>query len=441
MLRGTATVIKRASVTTVIVLAVVACTAAPASSPTIAPTASPEATATPVPVTPSPSPTAEPTASPTDPPTPSPTAEPTASPTDPPTPSPTAEPTGPSAVELFLDDMSDPQSGWGVAEGERGRVAYADGALQLDTVFAGAYVWSTRPLTSAWDVLRVEGLVVADPEGTGYLGLMCANESAETLGALVTSAGGWVFIRIESDAVSVLDFDLDAGLELGEDFLQLTLDCVHTSFSAILTLHVNGSRVASHETEQTVGSFAAVGVYAEAESEQFTVYFDGVRAVGATDASALPPVTSADVDVLLESVPEAFRERCEETAVSMFEPGAIVAVSCSLGEEDADVVEYVQFDSTESMEAAYQQRVASYASDVTGTTCSVGPSELAYDIGGQEAGRLFCAPQTVGIRLDWTDTRLNILSSIIDYDAGSEGYPGLFQVWLLAGPDLPSGEI
>jgi hypothetical protein len=421
-------------------LTLAACMAAPAASPTLPPTPSPAPTEAPTATpTEAPTPTEEPSPTPTEAPTVAPTEEPTASPAEEPSPSPTD---GASAEQLFLDDMTDPESGWGVAEGERGSVGYADGALRLQTIFAGAYVWSTRPLQSRWNAVRAEALLVAEQGETGYTGLLCGNAESVVVGGLVTTDGGWVFVRIEDDAVEVLEFDLEAGVELGDDFIQLTLDCVTTGFGeAELYLHVNGTRVASHVTERGVGLFETVGLFAEGQTEQYTVYVDGVRAVGAASGSALPPVTSADVDVLLESVPEGFRDSCEETAVSMFEPGAIVAVSCSLGHPDADVVEYVQFDSTESMEAAYQQRVASYASDVTGTTCSEGPSELAYDVGGQEAGRLFCAPQTVGIRLDWTDTRLNILSSVVDYDAGSEGYPGLFEIWLLAGPELPSGEI
>jgi hypothetical protein len=65
--------------------------------------------------------------------------------------------------------------------------------------------------------------------------------------------------------------------------------------------------------------------------------------------------------------------------------------------------------------------------------CSEGPDEDGYTIGGQPAGRAFCAAQPFGIRLDWTDDRLNILTSATDFDSS---YADLHGTWLKAGPDL-----
>lgn len=59
-------------------------------------------------------------------------------------------------------------------------------------------------------------------------------------------------------------------------------------------------------------------------------------------------------------------------------------------------------------------------------------ARLDWSIGDESFGRLQCAPQQVGIRFDWTDTRLSILSTLIDFDGD---YQTTFQTWLEAGPN------
>lgn len=209
--------------------------------------------------------------------------------------------------------MSDPQSGWGVGTGARGSAEYADGAFKLTTTYDGAYVWSTRPVTGTWDALRVEGTTVAEPDGTGFIGLMCGNAADQSVAAIVSSDGGWVFGRTQGEQVSVLDADLDAGIDLGQnDFINLVLDCVSSASGATaVTLYVNSEIVASHETAEGIGAFDRVAVYAEGETEGYTAYFDEVRVLGATDGTSLPPVVSADIDALLAHVPADFAGNCQ----------------------------------------------------------------------------------------------------------------------------------
>ncbi len=46
-------------------------------------------------------------------------------------------------------------------------------------------------------------------------------------------------------------------------------------------------------------------------------------------------------------------------------------------------------------------------------------------------GRLLCAPQGVGIRFDWTDDNLLILSTLFDLEGD---YENTYQLWTEAGP-------
>jgi len=83
------------------------------------------------------------------------------------------------------------------------------------------------------------------------------------------------------------------------------------------------------------------------------------------------------------------------------------------------------------MDAAYQEAVERYGVEPTGS-CESGPNETTWSIGDESFGRVQCAPQQVGIRFDWTDDRLSILSTLIDLDGE---YELTHQAWLEAGPN------
>ena len=76
------------------------------------------------------------------------------------------------------------------------------------------------------------------------------------------------------------------------------------------------------------------------------------------------------------------------------------------------------------MQAAYQDRIDEFGVESTGTCGSGNPNETNWTVSegdtDVEHGRVQCAPQTFGIRFDWTDDRLNILSSLVDFDAAGD---------------------
>ena len=82
------------------------------------------------------------------------------------------------------------------------------------------------------------------------------------------------------------------------------------------------------------------------------------------------------------------------------------------------------------MNAEYQEKVEQYGVESTGT-CSSGPNETTWSIDGTVRGRVQCAPQEAGIRFDWTDDQLAILSTLIDFDGD---YENTYNLWLDAGP-------
>lgn len=96
-----------------------------------------------------------------------------------------------------------------------------------------------------------------------------------------------------------------------------------------------------------------------------------------------------------------------------------------------ELAQYQSFASNELMDAGYQEAVDTYGVEPTGS-CESGPNETTWSVGDESFGRVQCAPQQVGIRVDWTDDRLSILSTLIDFDGD---YQNAYQAWLEAGPN------
>jgi len=338
---------------------------------------------------------------------------------------------------LFSDDFSDPASGWGTGTLATGTIEYeVTGALVVKITQAGQSLRSTYRLDTAWNVLRIDATVT--PTGEGHFGLACAASLNEMVGALVDTNGDLTFFRITGGTVSVLSRQ-DTSLPIVAGMpVEIALECAGTASAATrLRVEIDGALAGTYDgADDGPATFGELAVVAEAVTAPFSVAVDELSVGGSTGANLPPPVRASPsaVDDLLSHVPVQYRNRCQPTPVSMFEAGGLVAVACSLQQSGAgaEIVEYVQFDSTASMNAAYQARVSHFGSQSTGTSCQNGPSELSYSVGGVSVGRLLCAPQTAGIRLDWTDERVNILSYLADFDSG---YAELYDSWLEAGPE------
>ncbi|HYI21406.1 MAG TPA: hypothetical protein VEX62_02115 [Candidatus Limnocylindrales bacterium] len=413
-------------------------------SPTALPSATPSlGITTPAPSTaaPSPSPSAAPTASPTVAPTEAPTAtaQPTgtssAAPTDSAAPSgsPGTSPAVPivygADTLLYYDDFSDPNSGWGVGTNAGGTVAYADGGLRFDPAAIGAWIWSRREANEPWNVMRVEGSVT--PSHAGYTGLLCSADDDDLYGAVANADGVYIFVHLTSAGVEVISNGQEPGWALTPGVTtSMALDCAGTNTGALrLQFSLpDVSVVVSHEGTEGPPNFDRAAVYAESGADGHSLLADDVYVYGGADFTG--GQSSGNVDELLAHVPAEWRASCFETPISSTDAGAQVAVACSLDTGNADIAEYVLFDSQANMDVAYQARIDSWSVEPTGD-CQTGPNETGYSVGGVSAGRALCAPQTVGVRLDWTHNDLLILSNLTDFEGS---YADNYEDWLIAGP-------
>ncbi len=392
-------------------------TPAPSASATLASTASPAPTATPTQAA-----------------TPSATVAPTDSASDTPAPPLTPDPSQ-AVIEdfgadtlIFADDFSDNTSGWGVTSQDFGSIAYSGGTLAFTSAAATNWMWSRRLLDQDWNVVRVEAVMVPSAAGTG--GLFCANNDDELFGALVTTSGGWSFVQLTSEGASVLLTDEQAGWNVPAGLATtVALDCAGTA-TGTMRMQVSLPDIglgASYEDAEGADSFDRVAIYAESAAHPFSLAVDNVFAYGGEGGSSVSPAARA----LLLHVPADWRPDCFETQPNPFETGAEAAVSCTLTEGRSNVADFVQFDNQENMDAAYQIRVDTWAVEPT-ESCETGSNEGIYTIAGTPAGRILCAPQTVGIRFDWTHDELLILSTLTNFDGS---YVDTYEDWQAAGPE------
>jgi len=250
-------------------------------------------------------------------------------------------------------------------------------------------------------------------------------------GAAAGGAGIWAFIKVTSAGASVLSSNAEDGwvIPAGEA-TRFALDCEGTAtgqFRMQLALPDSGVAVQYEGTDGPV-SFDRVGIYGEGGPTPSALRVDDFAAYGGTGEVSMSPQAQA----LMTHVPTAWQPLCFEGIPSFADTGAQATITCQLDGGKSDFVEYTVFDTKENMDAAYQTRVDAWVTDTDVQNCDTGPDEGTYSIGSEPAGRVMCAPQLTGTRLDWTLDSELILSTLTDFESS---YPDMHADWLIAGPN------
>jgi hypothetical protein len=408
-----------------------------------------------------PAPTVPPTAAPTVAPTAAATAEPTAPPTAGPTAEPTAQPTGlPADFDardlLFRDDLSDPTGVCAGATGTTplgcfgigdvtssdgqsiGSVNYANGLLSFGVDVPTGWIWTRRVVEGEHSTMRVAAEFI--PTSEGRFGLFCqsGDNPAQLWGAVIGTDGSWVLGDIGQEGVNALAEDPAGGLfvPIGEK-VAMAVECTGLSTGALrLTLWaINSGPVATYETEDGPDNFDRAAVYVQATDVAASVDVDLVGAFGSGYGDG--QMTDAALE-LLSHVPEDWHDNCYQSLRPPF-LGSIaeVLLTCFIrepGDDGAEIVEYAAYLTTEEMNDAYQARVYLFGAGEA-ASCGDGSSEHDWWLGEDREntiGRILCTDQFRGIRFDWTDERLNILGTLVDFDGDYELTLG---DWEVAGPN------
>ena len=126
---------------------------------------------------------------------------------------------------------------------------------------------------------------------------------------------------------------------------------------------------------------------------------------------------SAGYDQFLLHVPEAIRPTCVVDVVDPPNPLILFSTNCTTTDEITVV--YTQYDSTDDMNAAYQDVFARVQIDPDSGSCedeATWPAESSYDVEDVPAGRRLCTNDPRPTIL-WSDDRLTILSQATGPDA------------------------
>jgi hypothetical protein len=203
-----------------------------------------------------------------------------------------------------------------------------------------------------------------------------------------------------------------------------------------ITLWMEGTGpVATYETDAGPDTFNRVGAYAEARGAETYVSLANVLAFGA--GGATNEISDATSE-LMTHIPADWLDSCYQSPrPPLLGHTAEAVVTCFLGKpgsKGAEIAEYASYLAADEMDAAYQARLGAFGSGDAGNSCDVGPTETTWNFGEgtPDNGKLLCIDQFRGIRFDWTDTRLNILSSLVDFDGS---YPDTYADWVNGGPN------
>jgi hypothetical protein len=185
----------------------------------------------------------------------------------------------------------------------------------------------------------------------------------------------------------------------------------------------DGPLAVYQNTQEGPDTFDSVGMYAEAEGDSLVVDVNQAVAYGIVGG------TTSEGESLLTHVPGDFQSTCYQSP-SSGTPTAVQHCILQVEGTGAELLQFQSYASNEEMDAAYQEAVDHYGVESTGT-CRTGPNETTWSLDESVRGRVQCAPQQQGIRFDWTDDVLVILSTLIDFDGD---YDNTYSLWLNAGP-------
>jgi hypothetical protein len=383
---------------------------------TSAPSSVPTATAAPL-VTPSAAPTESPVV----------TAEPTGTPIVEPSTVPTSEPTFAAGDRdlLFDDNFDDPGSGWDEVNESFATIGYESGALAFRFNVNPSWAYTVRQLGSP--VTTLQPVAEFAPQSDGAFGLLCGDSlSGEFFGAIENSGGGIVFVEINGGNISVLERQDDLGLPVHVGSASgMVLRCNVDGLGGItLETGLTGTGPAAVYQQQSGApiKFNVVGMYAESSSDGFSLIVSEAAAFGVGGSSG---TLSDGAQELLSHVPSDFQDSCFESPI--FSDDASYVLTCVLQAKGkgAEVAQFEQFDTKEQMDRSYQAIVDQFGAEEK-DTCQDGPHETTWQLGDTVYGSLACADEAVGIRFDWTDDRLNILSTLIDHEGN---YANTYEQW------------
>ncbi len=128
---------------------------------------------------------------------------------------------------LFMDDFSDPSTGWDIAEEGDYAVGYHNGMYEIELRLDNYYVWSV-PGKNYGDVFLTVEAEPAVPTGEGDFGVVCRYQDADNYYALEISEDGFFTIwkRVAGEFIALVDWEEADNLPLDGAMVTIQAACV-----------------------------------------------------------------------------------------------------------------------------------------------------------------------------------------------------------------------
>lgn len=365
------------------------------------------------------------------------------------------------------------RSTWGLVDQDNVKIEAEDGGIRIRQEGKSGSDWTWRDPLQGVPVMRVAVDTTFD-RGPGEAGPMCGSTGKDPsfYGAITTTDGGWVIIRLEgSDLVVVARGDLPAAAPGQGTTTRLELECAVTGDAGDrIAMWVDGTNVADVTDATSIGPFSRPGLFAGIYGDRFEALFTAMEVKGgdtfapvvttvdggpdaspgpsgsptpdasgdpgtATPAPSLAPLpsevapTPLPVGSLLGAVPEDIAAGCQ-TVEPDAATGQLEAILCVPG-GSLDSAEYYRYATADDLDAAFTRLVPGGA-DVTGTDCAVSGSMTEFTVSGRTAGLLACYDDPRGgVTMQWSNRDLLVLAFGTSR-AGS--YADAYAWWQAAGP-------
>lgn len=145
--------------------------------------------------------------------------------------------------------------------------------------------------------------------------------------------------------------------------------------------------------------------------------------------TAALPTGEALAALLLDHVPPAFGSSCVPDTQRLW-PGELATLACT-DQASGVTVTYSGFDTTGSLEAAFDASLATIDLGQVADSCDLGTWIGPYRVEDEQVGRVACWAEQGGQAVMWSDDRLAILAVAV---SPSLDPAGLYLWWLDAGP-------
>ena len=179
---------------------------------------------------------------------------------------------------LFQDNFSNPDSGWDRQSYNVGSTDYADGGYVISVTAPGQILWA-NPGQAFKDVSVEVETVWLDGGDDNNLGIICRYQDIENFYALVISSDGYYGIRRALNGNDKISFFGDEGMEESDvinmnGHNQLRADCIGNTLSLYangeLLMQVEDDALAYGDVGLIVGTFSAENT--EILFKNFVVY-------------------------------------------------------------------------------------------------------------------------------------------------------------------------